>query len=227
MTSSKRSLQGKTAPSRMHKLYAPASLRCRVYTSSGGGVSRCCRNAELCFDILALMFDLRKSYGSLEANGSPTVNPLNLWASSMMSFSSPVRKPMRCDSSMRVSSSLWAFAHTILRYPSTNPLSNSRAAPKSMRCVLRSPTSYRKLPQLGSVCMNLHSNSSRIVSRRIARPMRFRSSCSIFTTLSMVPPRTNSEVMTREVVRSSMTSGTVTRSRTKSSSFSTSDLNRR
>jgi hypothetical protein len=37
-TSSRMSLERTFAPSLMHSMYAPASLRCNVYTSSGGGL---------------------------------------------------------------------------------------------------------------------------------------------------------------------------------------------
>ena len=60
-------------------------------------VRRCCKNTELSRESLELMLDPRKSKGSCDQNGSPMVKPLALCASIMISFSSPVKKPILWD----------------------------------------------------------------------------------------------------------------------------------
>mmetsp|Transcript_6805 Transcript_6805/g.14674 ORF Transcript_6805/g.14674 Transcript_6805/m.14674 type:complete len:220 (+) Transcript_6805:446-1105(+) len=211
----------------MHSMYAPASFRCSEYTSLGGGVSRCSMNAAPCSEILPEIRDLAKSYGaSLFRNGSPTVIPLRSCASSMISPSSPVRNPI--SSLLRRSSgaSSSAAARTSRRYPSTNPRPYSRHAPKSIRVSAPLSASYRKFPQLGSVCMNRHTKSSRSVRRSTIRASRFRSSCGSPAALSIVAPFAKTVVRTRSAEASPRTSGTRTPARTRPASPSTSSRNR-
>lgn len=122
--------------------------------------------------------------------------------------------PCVARTSMMVVLSPLAAAHTTFMYSSTNSCARvrvrvlksaregggsgparlkptspySRVAPKSSRLIKSRLGSYRKLPQLGSVCMNRHSKSSRMVSRSIRRATRLRVSWDIWDTTSMGTP---------------------------------------